>query len=77
MEDYELVTPSAASEWKAYHDIRREVNATTALLRRVAVRSFVAPDAVEFYRACGFGVEQEGTAGRSANEPVFMTKPCL
>ena len=86
--------------------VRIDVNATTAYLRRVAVRqdvqrrghgrallalaqrfaiesrcatlaSFVAPDAVEFYRSCGFSVEQDGTASRSANEPVFMTRSCL
>ena len=131
MTDYELLTPSDPTEWKAYHDIRRQVlfedrgrfgvydehhpdetavgnspklllyrgdpvgviridiDGTTATFRRVAVRSdvqrrghgrallwlarrfaadnccvklasFVAPNAVGFYRSAGFEISLDG-----------------
>ena len=140
---HELVTPASAGEWRAYHDIRRQVlfeargyfgvyeenrpddrapanhakllvyrgepvgvvridiDGTTALLRRVAIRSdvqrvghgralvslaqrfaeeagcatlasFVAPDAVGFYRRCGFAIEDNREP--SERTSVFMTK---
>jgi len=37
--------------------------------------SHVAPDAVEFYRKCGFLVETTRPAESSGHAPVFMTKP--
>lgn len=37
--------------------------------------SHVAPDAVDFYRRCGFTVEEQPTAGPSGHGSVFMTKP--
>ena len=36
--------------------------------------SFVAPDAVGFYRSCGFVVKASKTASPSAGNSVFMTK---
>jgi len=36
--------------------------------------SHVAPDAVEFYRKCGFAIETERVTGGSGRESVFMTK---
>jgi len=145
MKEHELVTPTDAAEWRAYHDIRRrvlfearglfgvydeqhpdesalgnhpklllyrgdpigvvriDIDATTAIFRRVAVRSdvqrlghgrallslaqqfaqdsgcgrlasYVAPDAVEFYRRFGFTVEKDRVIGPSGRESVFMTK---
>ena len=81
--------------------VRIDIDATTAILRRVAVRSdvqrlghgrellilaqqfaqvcgcvklvsYVAADAVEFYRRCGFTIESSGASGR---ETVYMSKP--
>ena len=145
MPDHELVTPSDPTEWKAYHDIRRQVlfeargefgtydenhpderavgnhpklliyrgdpvgtiridiDGTTAILRRVAIRadaqrhghgrillllaqrfatengcvklaSFVAPDAVGFYRSFGFDIERDSAVGPSGRKSVYMIK---
>jgi uncharacterized protein (TIGR00725 family) len=83
--------------------VRVDVEGTTAILRRVAVRSdaqrlghgrallslaqrfaraegcsrllsHVAPDAVGFYRKCGFVREHEGGDDPDGREPVVMTK---
>jgi uncharacterized protein (TIGR00725 family) len=143
LDDHELVAPADAAEWRAYHDIRRQVlfeargrfgvyndahpdeaasghhprlllhrgdpigsiridvERTNAVFRLVAIRSdaqrlghgrtllslaeqfaqaegcsqlitHAAPDAVGFYRKCGFA-EQEG-AGPAGHESVLMMK---
>ena len=145
MQPHDLVTPRNASEWKAYHDIRRvvlfearglfgvydenhpderapnnhpkvlvygddplgvvriDIDGTVATLRRVAIRSdvqrrghgrvllqlaqlfaqesgctslasFVAPDAVDFYRGFGFHIERQQVTGPSGRESTFMTR---
>ena len=38
------------------------------------VRSYVAPDAVDFYSKCGFAVEQESVVGPSGRVSVLMSK---
>src|SRR5438132_262638 len=144
IEDYKLLTPTDAAEWRAYHDIRRrvlfeargqfgvydenraderapgrhpklllyrrdpvgvvriDIDATTAIFRRVAVRSdvqrlghgrvllmlaqqfaeqsgcveltsHVAPDAVEYYRRCGFTIGSESLA-EGEHASVYMVK---
>jgi GNAT superfamily N-acetyltransferase len=40
----------------------------------VRLVSFVAADAVEFYRRCGFTIGRDIT-GAAGHEPVYMTKP--
>jgi GNAT superfamily N-acetyltransferase len=83
--------------------IRIDIEGTTAILRRVAVRSdaqglghgrellslaqrfaqaegcsrllsHVAPDAVGFYRKCGFASDHEVGDEPSGDQSVFMTK---
>jgi len=85
--------------------VRIDIDATTAIFRRVAVRSdvqrlghgralltlaqrfaresgcvsavsYVAADAVGFYRRCGFTMGSD-RAGAGPHEPVYMVKPCL
>ena len=145
MKEHKLVTPTGVAEWRAYHDIRRQVlfeargrvgvydetradehapgnhpklllyrgdpvgvvridiHDAEAIIRRVAVRSevqrlghgrvllslaqqfaqdkgcgrlvsHVAPDAVEFYRRCGFTVEADHGVASVERESVLMTK---